>query len=121
MRAGPLDVRILIHRKSVGHSPSGEPIEVWNALGGPRWSSRAPVSGAERFTAVQFAALEQVEFRLRWSSDIDDLQPLDRIIEPASDGNSPPIRSIYDIIAVHEIGRHDALRVFTTRRADVPA
>jgi head-tail adaptor len=119
MRAGQLDRRVVVQRKSLSQSGSGEPIESWQTVGTTRWAYRFPVSGTERFTAEQFAALEQVEFRLRWSDDIADLQPQDRIIEPASDAGAPPARSTYDIIGVHEIGRREGLRVLTTRRVDV--
>jgi hypothetical protein len=75
------------------------------------------VSGIERYGSQQLEAKEQVEFRLRWAADLADLQPIDRIIEPSSVAVEPlPERSIYDIIAVLEIGRREGLRVLTTRR-----
>ena len=84
-------------------------------IAGPRnCRCRAP-SG---IPAPQLEAREQVEFRLRWSDDLADLQPTDRIIEPADDATaSPPsTRSIYDIFAVLEIGRHEVLRVLASRQ-----
>lgn len=122
MRAGTLDRRVALQRKSATYSDSGQPVETWQTLGtSSRWASKLPVSGTERFSADQFAALEQVEFRIRWSDDISDLQPQDRLIEPASDASESPVppRSIYDIIAVHELGRREGLRVMATRRVDV--
>lgn len=120
MRAGPLDRRVVLQRKTVGSSDSGEPIDTWTTIGNPRWASRAPVTGSERFIVDQFAALEQVEFNIRWSIDLEDLQPQDRLIEPASDGDDPPERSIYDIFAVYQIGRREGFRVMAVRRVDVP-
>jgi SPP1 family predicted phage head-tail adaptor len=121
MRAGPLDRRIVLQRFTATQSPSGQPIETWTAFGGERWAMRLPVVGAERYGTEQLAAKEQVEFRIRWVDAIADLQPADRLIEPASDASMSPIptRSLYDIIAVHEIGRREGLRVITARRADV--
>jgi len=122
MRGGALDRRVTVQRLSSTQSPSGQPIEGWAAIGGARWAQRFPVAGEERFSGEQLAAKEQVEFRLRWSDDLADLQPADRVVEPAGDASTDPVptRSIYDIIAVHEIGRHEGLRVLTARRSDVP-
>jgi head-tail adaptor len=118
MRAGRLDRRVAVQRFTAGQSPSGEPIEAWATIGGiDRWASKTAVSGVERFGSQQLEAKEQVEFRLRWADELSDLRPIDRIIEPASDAVIPiPERSIYDIIAVLEIGRREGLRVLTTRR-----
>lgn len=120
MRAGPLDRRIAIQRKNLSYSDSGQPIEAWQTLGPIRWASRNPIAGEERFTTETLNAKEQVEFRIRWSSDLAELQPADRLIEPADDATSNPIppRSIYDIVGVLEIGRREGLRVQTTRRVD---
>jgi head-tail adaptor len=121
MRAGPLDRRVIVQRVTRSLGDDGGPIETWAAVGPARWARRRPVSGEERFTTEQLAAKEQVEFQLRWSSDLAALQPLDQIIEPASDASFSPVptRSIYDIVAVQEVGRREGLRVVTARRADV--
>jgi len=120
MRAGPLDRRVILQRKTLSYSDSGQPIETWAAVGGERWASRNAIAGEERFTSETLNAKEQVEFRIRWSSDLAELQPTDRLIEPSDDATISPIppRSIYDIIGVLEIGRREGLRVQTTRRVD---
>lgn len=117
MRAGQLDVRIALQRKSVTHSPSGSPIEVWSTLV-QRWSSLNPLTGEERNASQQWIAREQTQFVIRWSSDIDDLSPLDRVIFPADDAGNSPIssRSIYDIVTVHTKGRNDLLIINAARR-----
>jgi head-tail adaptor len=119
MRAGTLDRRVALQRQSTSPSDSGEPQILWTTIA-QRWALKMPVAGIERYGGEQLEAKEQVEFRLRWSLDIADLQPADRLIEPAQDASSPPGRSVYDIIAVLEIGRHEILRVITTRRAVEP-
>lgn len=118
MRAGKLDRRVAVQRFTASSSPSGEVVETWATMGGiARWASKTAVSGIERFGSQQLEAKEQVEFRLRWADELADLQPVDRIIEPATDAVDPiPARSIYDIFAVLEIGRHEGLRVLATRR-----
>lgn len=87
----------------------------------------APVRGEERFDAPQYIASEQVEFRVRYAEVLVDLTPLDRVIYPAFTadeiGASPvpdvTTRRIYDVLAVHEIGRREGLQIITARRADV--
>jgi SPP1 family predicted phage head-tail adaptor len=116
MQAGKLDRLISLQRKASTGSSSGQPVDTWTNLIARRWASVAPVRGDERFTAPQYAAKEQTEFRIRWSENVADLTPLDRIIYPA--GSSDPT-AVYDILAVHEIGRRDGLRIITFRRADV--
>jgi head-tail adaptor len=117
MRGGELDRRVVVQRYMSTSSPSGEDVEIWSTIGTPRFASKNAVSGIERYGSQQLEALEQVEFRLRWAADLADLRPRDRIVEPATDAADPvPERSIYDIFAVLELGRHEGLRVLTKRR-----
>jgi head-tail adaptor len=116
MRAGQLDRLIALQRKASTPSDSGEEQVTWSTVA-QRWARKRPMAGDERYGGEQLEAREQTEFQVRWDSSIADLQPTDRVIEPASDAASPPQRSIYDIIGVLEIGRREALRILTTRRA----
>jgi len=122
MKAGALDRRVTLMRKTETQSPSGEPQVAWEVLAGPRAASVAPVSGTERFAAPQIQAQEQVEIRVRWSRDIADLSPLDRVIYPALDPTDPPDEipdtHIYDILAATEIGRREGWRIIAARRTD---
>lgn len=132
MRAGRLDRSISILRKSVALTQSGAEIETWRPLGSlSRAASLSPLKGDERFSADQVVASEQVEFQVRWSTDIADLSPLDRIVTPALaltelEGSPPDLvpdaeiadRRQYDIIAVHELGRREGLRIQAARRVD---
>lgn len=119
MRAGRLDRRISIQRKTADVSPSGEPTEAWGTIA-QRSASMSPVRGDERFTSPQLVASEQTEFRVRWDLEIAGLSPQDRIIYPALVPSSEPVeRAIYEILAVHEIGRREGLQIITTRRPDV--
>jgi head-tail adaptor len=86
-----------------------------------RPASIAPVQGDERSSAAQWIAKEQVEFRIRWSLSVADVSPLDRIVYPAQSADSPDLpvaRSIFDIMAVHEIGRREGLQILAARSAD---
>ena len=123
MRAGKLDRLIDIQRASNSTSDSGEVIAGWQTIITRRAASYAPVAGTERFNAPQVAALQQVEFRIRYSADVANLSPLDRVIYPALEAGSPPaataVNRLYDILAVNEIGRREGLAIIAARRADV--
>lgn len=123
MRAGRLDRMITIQRKVETESPSGEPIATWTNIALRRSASYRSLRGGERFTAEQYVANEQVEFQIRFSSDVAGLSPLDRIVYPALQADSPPnepeTRRIYDVIDASEIGRREGVRVVAVRRADV--
>ena len=126
MRAGRLDRLITIQRKTVTNSGSGEPIEAWAAIGPVRRAaSMVPVRGEERFSGPQLVGNEQIEFRIRYSVEVANLTPQDRIIHPALSEDSPEdepnTRQIHDILASHEIGRREGLQIITMRRADVTA
>lgn len=127
MQAGRLDRLITIQRNASTAGEDGQPVESWSVVGTARRpASMRPVRGDERFTAPQYVASEQVEFRVRYADTVAELTPLDRIVYPAftsAESDSPPTdietRRIYDVLAVHEIGRREGLQIITARRADV--
>ena len=109
MKAGRLDRRIRIERKAVTYSPSGAPLEAWSTLA-TRWAEARPLDGTERFSEPQLLAQGFTTFRIRWSSSVSDVDPLDRAI---FDGR------VYDIMAVREIGRREGLEIDAVYRADI--
>jgi head-tail adaptor len=120
VRAGKLDKRIAIQRKSITQSPSGQPVETWATVA-TRWAYVVPASAGERFSTPQLAAKQQTEFGIRWSQDIADLTPLDRLVYPIPSGSPPPpvpSTSIYGVLEVHEVGRHEGFRIIAVRRVD---
>jgi head-tail adaptor len=123
MRAGRLDRLVTIQRRSLTLSDSGEPVETWTVIAS-RWpASVRPAAGSERFSVPVKVAEETVEFQIRWSSAVADLQPQDQVIYPAlaeaSPEDVPDTRNIYDILAAHEIGRREGVQIIAKRRADV--
>ena len=122
MQGGRLDRRIDIERKTVTQDEFGEEIVTWAKIVQRRAASVTPVRGEERFASDQFIAEQQVEFRIRYSSTVADVNPLDRIIYPASsDADSPELEpQIFDIIEVSEIGRREGLKIVAARRAEIP-
>lgn len=95
-------------------------------LASRRAASMLPVRADERFAAPEKTAYEQIEFRVRYSSNIADLTPQDQVIHPAltvAQESDPEFvvleRTIHDVLGVLEIGRREGLRIITQRRADV--
>jgi SPP1 family predicted phage head-tail adaptor len=122
VRYGRLDRKVTIQRKVDTFSDDGSEVETWTDLAANRWASVSPVSGDERFAVPEIGATQQTEFLVRWSSTLEGLTPKDRIIYPVTPVTSPetptPDTSVYDIAAVHEVGRRQALRIIATRRTD---
>lgn len=119
MKAGRLDRRITIQRKQVSQSDSGQPIETWSILV-TVWASVGPLRGDEVFSAPQYVGKQQTEYRIRFSTDVADLTPLDRIVYPAINSGDPvPERSVYNIFSVNEIGRREGFQIVAFRRADL--
>jgi len=121
VRAGKLDRKIDIERKTVTLNSSGDEIETWAKVVSRRAAGYRPLKGDERFAADQFIAEEQVEWTVRYSTALASLNPLDRVIYPAEEAGSPPPPdpTVYDVLAVHEVGRRRGLKIITVRRAEV--
>ncbi len=60
MKAGSLDRRVTIQRKTVTQSPSGEPMETWANVSLRRAASMWPVKGDEQFASPEKVASDQV-------------------------------------------------------------
>jgi head-tail adaptor len=114
-----LDRKITVERRAASRDAYGQETETWTEVVARRSASIRPVTGEERFTSEQFISRQQVEFRVRWSQNLADLSPLDRIIYPPPGGSPPEAFELYDIIAVHEIGRREGLRIIAARRSEV--
>jgi SPP1 family predicted phage head-tail adaptor len=115
VKAGRLDRRIKIQRKTVTLSDSGQPVESWSTLAAV-WAALMPVRGAEALSAPQTVAVQLSEFHIRWHNAVADLHPQDRIIHPVGSNDAT---AVYDIKEVHEIGRREGLKIIAVRRADV--
>lgn len=116
MKLGKLDRRISIQRKTDTRDAHGQPIPTWEQIGRQRWAGYSPTSGSERFVSDQFISRQQTEFQVQWASDLASLSPLDRVVFPYS--TEPADADIYEIMAVHEIGRREGLRIMTARRSE---
>jgi SPP1 family predicted phage head-tail adaptor len=120
MQAGKLDRKISIQRRTDTRDAHGQPIPDWSQIGLSRWARKMPVEGSERFIADQFISREQVTWEVRWSTDLADLNPKDRIVYPITAPSGTPLDSeIYEIMAVIEVGRRVGLRIMTARRSEI--
>ena len=117
MRAGRINRRVLVQRRVDTQDASGQPIPEWVTIGAPRWADRQPAGGSEKFGSDQFLAREQIVWELRWTSDLENLNPKDRIVYPVT--SSPVDSEIYEILNVGEIGRRQGFRILTARRSEV--
>jgi SPP1 family predicted phage head-tail adaptor len=119
MQGGELDRRIIIQDKTETRDSYGQPIPSWSQVGKVRWANYRPIRGTERFVSEQFLAREQVEFQVRWTTDLADLSPMDRVVYPVpAVGETPTDSETYEIMAVHEFGRRVFLRILTARRSE---
>lgn len=122
------DRPVIIQRKSVTQSGSGEEISTWADLAYRCFAFVAPTKGSERFTNAQEVAEQEVTFTVRFHtipSASRPLTPEDRIIYPAdgisANTQSPAAYLIHDIVSADVVGRDVDLSIKTIRRSDVMA
>lgn len=120
------DRQIIIQRKSMTQSTSGEEIETWADLSYLCLAVVAPTKGFEKFANPEKVASQDVTFTIRFHeipSASRPLGPEDRIIYPvsgiAANAQSPAWNLVYDILSSDEVGRQVDLSIKTLRRADV--
>lgn len=120
------DRQIIIQRKTVTQSGSGDEIETWVDLVYKCLAFVAPTRGSERFSDPEKVADQEVTFTIRFHeipSASRPLGPEDRIIYPvdgiAANAQSPAWNLVYDIVSPDEVGRQVDLSIKTLRRADV--
>lgn len=120
------DRQIIIQRKTVTQSGSGEEIETWVDLVYKCLAFVAPTRGSERFSDPEKVADQEVTFTIRFHeipSASRPLGPEDRIIYPvdgiAANAQSPAWNLVYDIVSPDEVGRQVDLSIKTIRRSDV--
>jgi SPP1 family predicted phage head-tail adaptor len=110
MYAGRLDQRIVIQRAVTSADDFNQPVETFATLA-TIWAAAVPVSDGERMQSGQTLANKMIRFTIRYSSDVADVDPRDRIV---FDGRT------YDIAGVKEIGRREGLEITATARAETP-
>ena len=104
MRAGRLDRRITVEQFTSTVNAMGEPIMTWTALA-TLWASVRAKSAREFFAHGEQATAD-VAFKIRYRSD------LNRTMRIAYGGDT------YDIVAITEIGRREALEIIATAKVE---
>jgi len=114
LKIGALDRRIVLQRRAGALTVSGQPFDVWNDIA-TRWASVAPLSGNERFSTPQLVAKEVVEILIRFSSATAGIHPGDRVVFPSSADPEATPTAVYNILAVHEVGRREGQKLLAER------
>ena len=110
MRFGTMDRRITIQRATLSANAYGERAETWDTLAAI-WAEvqYKEGSGREAVQSDQIYSSQPVHFIIRYSSDVSDIRPSDRV---RYDGLT------YQIEGIQEIGRQEGLRIVTTLRGE---
>lgn len=108
MRAGELDRRVTLQRAAVTRDELNNPVETWSDLV-TVWAKYEPVSDGEKFRAGERASEIGARFTVRYSSQVADLSPKDRLIFAGR---------TYAITRVKEVGRRVALEITVVGRDD---
>lgn len=108
LSAGKLDRKVVLERFTESRDEYNEPVRAWAVLA-RRSASCEPLSDGEKFRASETAADASARFVIRYSRDVADLNPKDRLIFQGV---------VHEIIRVKEIGRREGLEITTAARAD---
>lgn len=103
-----MDRRVTLQRFTETRDEFNEPVKGWSLLAS-RAASYEPLRDGERFRAGETAANASARFVIRWSSDVSDLTPKDRLLFNGV---------VHELIHVKEVGRREALELTTAARAD---
>ena len=108
MSAGELDRRITIQRATLTRNEFNELIETWTDFVTIS-AKRREASASESYRAQEIGAEITARFTIRWSSDVKDVNPRDRV---SFDDR------LYNITAVRDVGRNHLREIDAVARAD---
>lgn len=103
MRAGSLDRRLTILRRTLARNDYGEQVEEYDTLD-TVWASKLDTTGRELFAAKGTIGENSTRFRIRYRSD---LVLTDRLSYNDTE---------YDITQISELGRKDGLELVAVAR-----
>lgn len=106
--AGELDRRITIRRATYAANAFNEPIATW-ADHVSVAAKREDASAAESYRAQEVGASITTRFTIRWSPDVEDVNPKDRVLFEGRE---------YDIVGVRDLGRRVWREIDAVARAD---
>ena len=93
--AGDLDRRITIQRATVTLNEFNEEIETWGDLT-TVWAKKTDAGGAESLRAQEVGAQIDARFLIRYSSDVSDVNPYDRIVYKGRSYNITHVIEVMD-------------------------
>ena len=106
--AGKMDRRITLQRATVTYDALNNPVQTWATLA-TVWASKEDISDSERVAAKEVGAEITTRFQIRYSTDVSDLNPKDRLTYNSD---------TYQIVGVKEIGRREGLEITSVARID---
>jgi SPP1 family predicted phage head-tail adaptor len=109
--SGDMNRRATLQRATVTFDDFGGEVETWNTLA-QAWVHRRDVSANESYRAQEVGGKLSIRFRIRYSSDVADLNPRDRVLYAGD---------VYNITGVREIKRNRWLEVDAAIQPDVQA
>jgi SPP1 family predicted phage head-tail adaptor len=108
MQAGKLDRRITIQRATITRDEYNEEVLAWGDLCTVS-ASYEPIRDGEKFRAGERAAELSARFQIRWSSQVRDVTPEDRVVFEGK---------VHELTNVKEIPRRVGLELTTVARGD---
>jgi SPP1 family predicted phage head-tail adaptor len=109
MRFGSMDSRVAIQRATLTVNAYGERAESWATIATVWAEVQYKVGGGESIQSDQVMSKQPIHFIIRYSSDVSDLKPSDRVSYKSN---------VYQIEGIQEIGRQEGLRIVTTLRGE---
>lgn len=103
--------RATLQRATVTYDDFGSEVETWTTLA-EVWVNRQDASAGESYKAQEVGGKLSIRFRIRYSSDVADLNPRDRMLYAGD---------VYNITGVREIQRNRWLEVDTAIQPDAAA
>lgn len=107
-RAGVMDRRIVIRRATITYNLFNEAVETF-ADYRTVWAKRTDVSAYESYKAQEVDAQISTRFLIRWSQDVADVNPRDRIYFDDVE---------YNIVAIRDVGRKLQREIDAVARAE---
>jgi SPP1 family predicted phage head-tail adaptor len=108
---GSLNRRAILQRATVTFDNFGGEVETWGTLASV-WIHRRDASAGESYKAQEVGGQLSIRFTIRYSSDVADLNPRDRVLYAGG---------VYNITGVRETKRNRWLEVDAVIQPDIAA
>lgn len=115
MRAGDLDRRVRIEKRTRTQAPGGQEVETWAAVPTGAadncvWMGKRDMRANERWAADQNVAQIETVFTAHWAPAFETIQP---------DTHRLVYRSrVYEIHGIREVGRREGVEIAAAARGE---